>query len=144
MQEDKHFEALKETKKYLEESLKDPAGLLSRQRLFMSALSLGMQHAVELWLHKEKAIKPGATVKHEWFGAEGRRIKLKMAGALTRDINTIQDSDKVLSLSREIERNRNDIIYGSPLPSDIVLKEKLEALLELKKAIENATQIVLW
>ena len=136
--------ALEEVRKAIDEALGDPKGLLGRQRLLMAALSLGMQHLVELWLHKSKAIKPGASIKHDWFGLEDRRIKIRMAGSLTKDIDSINSSDKILSLARETERNRNDIIYGAPLTRDSVLREKIDYFFELKKAIEESIGANLW
>ncbi len=144
MQEEKHMMALEEVKTAISEALKDPKGLLSRQRLLMAALSIGIQHLIELWLHKSKAIKPGALVKHEWFGSEKKKLKIKMIGVLTKNIDDIKDSSKILTLAREVERDRNDIIYGSPLTKDTVLREKMDYFLELKKAIEESLEIVLW
>jgi len=136
MQEEKHLSALKEVNAYIDESLaKD---LLQRQRLLMAALSLGMQHVVELWLHKARAIKPGATVKHEFFKSEERKLKLQLAGALTKDISSLKNAGAILSIAREIERSRDDIIYGAPLPSDRVLREKIDYFFELKKAVKKA------
>jgi hypothetical protein len=137
MQEEKHVSALKEINAYLDESLK-AEGLLGRQRLLMTALSLGMQHVVELWLHKARAIKPGATVKHEFFKSEERKLKLKLAGMLSKNIDSLKNSEAILSLAREIERSRDDIIYGAPLPNDRVLREKIDYFFELKKAVKES------
>jgi len=138
MQEEKHRPALKEVRAYIEESLKNPKGLIPRQRLLMTALSLGMQHAVEMWLHKAGAIKPGASVKHEFFKSEERRLKIKLAGMLTKNISSLKNADSILSIAREIERSRDDIIYGVPLTSDRILREKIDLFFELKKAIKEA------
>ena len=136
MQEEKHTAALKEINAYVDESLK--SSLLQRQRLLMTALSLGMQHVVELWLHRARAIKPGASVKHEFFKSEERKLKLKLAGLLTKNISSLKNSDAILSLAREIERNRDDIIYGAPLPNDKALREKIDYYFELKKVVKGA------
>jgi len=144
MQEEKHIAGLLEVKRNLENVLKDPEGLLPHQRLLMAGLSLGMQHMIELWLHKSRAIKPGASIKHEWLASEERRLKIRLAGALTKQLETIKNSDKVLSLARDVERDRNDIIYGAPLTSDRILKLKIEAFLELKKAVEESIGEALW
>src|SRR3989344_516916 len=124
MQEEKHTAALKEINAYVDESLK--SSLLQRQRLLMTALSLGMQHVVELWLHRARAIKPGASVKHEFFKSEERKLKLKLAGLLTKNISSLKNSGAILSIAREIERDRDDIIYGAPLPNDKALREKID------------------
>ncbi|MBI2971290.1 MAG: hypothetical protein HYY37_02625 [Candidatus Aenigmarchaeota archaeon] len=137
MQEEKHTAALQEVHTYIDESLKS-GDLLHRQRLLMTALSLGMQHVVELWLHRSRAIKPGATVKHEFFKSEERKLTLKLAGMLTKNMNSLKNASAILSLAREIERNRDDIIYGAPLPNDRILREKIDYFLELKKAVKEA------
>ncbi|MDI6722778.1 MAG: hypothetical protein QMD97_04415, partial [Candidatus Aenigmarchaeota archaeon] len=105
MQEEKHKSALKEVNAYIDESLKGE--LLLRQRLLMTALSLGMQHVVELWLHKARAIKPGASVKHEFFKSGERGLKIKLTGMLTKDISTLKNADAILSIAREIESSRD-------------------------------------
>ena len=136
MQEEKHQAALKEIDSYIEECLSKR--LLDRQRLLMAALSIGMQHIIELWLHKAHAIKPGATVKHEFFKSGERKLKVKLSGMLTRNISDLKNSDIVLAMAREIERNRDDIIYGAPLPNDKSLREKVDYFFELKKAIKES------
>ncbi len=144
MQEEKHLAALREVKETIDEALNDPRGLLPRQRRLMAALSLGIQHLVELWLHRMHAMKPGACIKHDWFAAEERRIRLRMAGVLTKDIRTIRGADKIFAMAREIEAGRNDIIYGAPLNKDMALREKLEYFLELKNIIEKGTGEIKW
>ena len=144
MQEEKHLAALREVKETIDEALKDPRGMLPRQRRLMGALSLGMQHIIEIWLHRAGAIKPGAFVKHDWFQSEERRLKLRLAGTLTKDIKTISGADRILAIAREIEANRNDIIYGAPLATDMALREKLEEFFELKKIIEEETGEISW
>ena len=103
----------------------------------MAAMSLGMQHLVEMWLHKSRAIKPGATIKHEFFKSEEKRLTIKLSGMLTKELKTLENSDKILNIAREIERNRDDIIYGAPLKNDSALREKINYFFELKKAIEE-------
>lgn len=137
MQEDKHGSALKEVNTYIGESLKS-GSLLQRQRLLMTALSLGMQHVVELWLHKARAIKPDASIKYEYFKSEEKRLKLKLAGMLTKNISSLKNADAIISIAREIERSKDDIIYGAPLQSDGVLREKIDYFFELKKAVKEA------
>ena len=144
MQEEKHMAALDEVRRSLEVALKDPKGLLTHQRLLMSALSLGMQHLMELWLHRSKAIKPGATVKHEWLASEEKRLRIRLAGMLTKELSAIERSDSIIAFAREIERDRNDIIYGAPLNSDLMLKQKIESFFELKKSIETSTGEPIW
>lgn len=134
MHEEKHKAALSEVEDSIGEAIKSPS-LLNRQRLLMSAMSLGMQHLIELWLHKSKAIKPGATIKHEIFKSELKRLKERLVGMLTKQIDTLKNADKILEIARTIEINRDDIIYGSPLNNDQILREKINLFFELKKEI---------
>lgn len=137
MQESKHIEALNEVIETIQESLGDPRGLLTRQRRLMSMLSLGAQHIVELYLHKLNAIKPGVQIKHEWLKLESRNLKLRLAGALTKSLANLKQSNRIFALARDLEQDRNDIVYGAPLSDEIILKEKIDLFLELKKAVES-------
>ncbi len=144
MQEEKHIAALTEVRETIDESIRDPRGLLPRQRRLMAALSLGTQHLTEIWLHKVKAIKPGAIVKHEWFCAEDHRLRIRMAGILTKDITHLENASKILEIARTIERGRNDIVYGASLRNDSILREKIDWFLELKKEIESVVGEITW
>ena len=141
MREEKHNEALAEVNTYIDESLK--FDLLRRQRLLMMALSLGMQHLVELWLHKSGAIKHGAQVKHEFFKSGEKKLRLKLSGMLSKDIKSLKNSSRILSIARDIELDRDDIIYGSPLKNDAVLREKINKFFELKKSIKESVGDIL-
>lgn len=138
MQEEKHLDALREVGESLEEAIKDPRGLIRRQRLIMTALSLGMQHIIEMWLHKSRAIKPGSVIKHEFFKSEEKRLKVRLAGLMTKEISSLKNAERILRIAREIERNRDDIIYGAPLKNDSVLREKIDYFFELKKAVKES------
>jgi len=144
MQEEKHIEALKEVKRLIDIAMRDPDGLLLWQRVIMTVLSLGVQNLVEIWLHRSTAIKPGATIKHEWFSSEDRKLRLKMSGVLTKDFRKLKNADAILSLAREIEKDRNSIVYGSPLINDSVIREKLDVFLELKKSVESVSGDIQW
>src|SRR3989344_928738 len=118
MHEEKHKAALSEVEDSIGEAIKGPS-LLNRQRLLMSAMSLGMQHLIELWLHK----------------SELKRLKERFVGMLTKQIDTLKNADKILEIARTIEINREDIIYGAPLNNDQILREKINLFFELKKEI---------
>ena len=139
MLEEKHIEALREVHETIEEAVKDPRGILPRQRRVMTMLSLGTAHLVELYFHRLHAIHPGMQIKHEWFGSESRRLRLHLAGLLTKNLEKLPQAEKILELAHEIELKRNDVVYGIALKNDILLKEKLELFFELKKIIEIAT-----
>jgi len=144
MLEDKHIEAIKEVQETIEEAIGDPRGLLPRQRRLISMLSLGAAHLVEIYLHRQNAIKPGAQIKHDWFSSENRRIKLHLAGVLTKSFEALPNIDQVLYLSHEIEQKRNELVYCAALKNESFLREKLDLFLELKKIVENSTGEIRW
>ncbi len=144
MIEERHLEALKEVHETIEETLKDSRGFLPRQRRLAAMLSLGAAHLVEFYFHKLNAIKPGTQIKHDWFQSEEKNIKIHLTGFLTKKIENLQDSNKILALAHEIELKRNELVYGAALKNDFILKEKLNLFLELKKNIDEVIGEVKW
>ncbi len=131
MQEEKHEDALKETEDTIKEALE--GDMLDYQRRLMFMLSLGIQHAIELYLHRLRAIKPGANVKHEWFKLGDRNARLRLSAIVTKRIDEIPNILEILSIAREIESDRNEIVYGAPLNDDEILRNKIDRFLEIKK-----------
>jgi len=144
MIEERHIETLKEVHETIEESIKDPRGFLPRQRRLAAMLSLGSAHLVELYFHRLNAIKPGMQIKHDWLQSEIKNIKIHLIGFLTKNIDNLPQSEKILSLAHEIELKRNELVYGVALKNDLILKEKLNLFLELKKIIEEVIGEVKW
>ena len=140
MHEKKHLEALKEVRQTVDEALKSDDILVFQRRL-ASMLSLGLQHIVELYLHRLNAIKPGAYVKHEWFSMGDRNLRIKFSSILTKPYEDISQIHEIVSLARNIESDRNEILYGSPLVNGKLLKEKVYVFLEIKKIIEKTGEI---
>ncbi len=131
MQEEKHDDALRETEDTIKDALE--GNILDYQRRLMSMISLGVQHAIELYLHRLHVIKPGAHVKHEWFRMGDRNAKQRLSAIMTKKIDEIPNIMEIMSIAREIEKDRNEIIYGAPLESDGVLRNKIDDFLEIKK-----------
>src|SRR3989338_383330 len=131
MQEEKYLDALKETDITIKEAL--GGNMLDDQRRLMSMISLGVQHSIELYFHKLRVIKPGAFVKHEWFRMGDKNARQKISIILTKKIDEIPNIPEIISLAREIESDRNDIVYGAPLNDDKILRDKIDSFLELKK-----------
>ncbi len=144
MLEEKHIEALREVHEAIEEAIRDPRGLLPRQRRLVAMLSLGMSHLVELYFHRLGAIKSGAQIKHDWFKAESRRLKIRLTGLITKSIERLPEAERILEFAHEIELKRDDLVYGASLKEDNPLKEKIDLFLELKKAVESATGEIVW
>ncbi|MCD6496232.1 MAG: hypothetical protein J7K54_03100 [Candidatus Aenigmarchaeota archaeon] len=135
MKYEKHREALKEVMDTISKALDDPEGLTGHQRRIISMLSMGTAQLVEMYLHKLRVMKPGGQVKHDWFKQNERNIRLKLSPLLTTRITEIPQMNEILYMASEIEKNRDEIFYGSPLPTDRLLKEKIETFLELKKLV---------
>ena len=143
MREEKHLEALKEVWQTLDEALKE-SSLLPHQRRLVTMLSLGLQHLIELYFHKLAIIKPGAQIKHNWFKAEEKRVKLQLQSVVTKTVSKIPRIDEVLTFSKELEKDRDELIYGGPVNNERLLKEKINTFLELKKIIEQETGDLEW
>ncbi len=137
MQPEKHEEALDEVERTLREALGDPAGILRHQRRIALMTSLGAQQLIELHLHRLHVIKPGAQLKHEWFKLDQRNLEYKLAPLLTKPGADIPKLAEALSLAFRIETGRNDLVYGAPIASDRVLRERIDAFLELKRVLEG-------
>jgi len=135
MRVEKHEDALKEVYQTIDQALNDPKGLLNYQRRIASMTSMGMQQVVEIYFHKLNIIKPGVQLKHEWFKLDEKNINNKLSPALTKKLEDIPKINEILFLSRKIESDRNDLVYGAPLEDDKKLKEKIDAFLELKSLI---------
>ena len=86
-------------------------------------------------------IKPGVQVKHNWFALGERNIRLKFSSILTKPYDKIPEINDIVSLARNIEIDRNDILYGSPSVGNTRLKEKIDNFLEIKKIIEKTGEI---
>lgn len=141
MQETKHIDALKEVRETTRAALQDPRGLIPHQRRLMALISLGMAHLAELYLHFNRALKPGAQLKHNWFKSDERKLLIRLAGALTKSPEHLPDFSRVLAIARKIELDRDDIVYGAPLADDAILREKVDLLLELKKTVDRSGSI---
>ena len=135
MKIEKHEDALKEVYQTIDQALNDPKGLLSHQRRIASMTSMGMQQIVEMYFHKLNIIKPGTQLKHEWFKLDEKNINNKLSPTLTKKLEEIPKINEILFLSRKIESDRNDLVYGAPLENDKILKEKIDVFLELKNLI---------
>ncbi|MDI6721198.1 MAG: hypothetical protein QMD85_02315 [Candidatus Aenigmarchaeota archaeon] len=137
MQEEKHISAIKEVDRTVEDALK--GSILDHQRRLTSMISIGIQHLIELYFHRLHIIKPGAYVKHEWFRMSEKNTKLRLSSIITNDFDKIPQLAEILAIAREIEKDRNEILYGASLKDDAILRNKIDEFLEIKKIIEKET-----
>ena len=136
MKIEKHMKIMGEVEETVKGAL-HARDILSYQRRLASMLSLGVQQLVEIHLHRLRVIKPGTQIKHEWFGMGNRNLSLKLSAILTTEINSIPRLNDILELAKTVEADRNEIIYGSPLFDGKILREKIDAFLEIKKIMEE-------
>lgn len=134
MKIEKHIEALREVEITIKEAL-ESGNILAYQRRLISMLSLGTQQLIEIYLHKLEVIKPGTQVKHEWFRMDRRNLRIRLSSILTTEIRKVPGLDEILEFAKVIEEDRNELIYGSPLDDDEILREKIDAFLEIKKMV---------
>ncbi len=136
MQKAKHTDALKEVMATIEEAL-GSSSVLPYQRRLIAMISIGLQHMVELYLHRLKVIKPGIHIKHNWFALGEENIRSRFSAVLTMPFGKVPEINEIVSLARSIEIDRNDILYGAPLADGKSLKEKINSFLEIKKIVEK-------
>lgn len=116
--------------------------LLAHQRRLMAMLSLGTQHMIELYLHRKAVLKPGSQVKHEWFKLSEQRLNDRMSPLLTKRWTEIPRVDEIIRKAHSLELQRNDIVYGAPLPNDEPLRKHIQLFLEIKAMVEEETEQV--
>jgi len=141
MREGKHLEALNEVMATIDEALSS-RDILQHQRRLISMLSIGLQHIIEVYFHRLMVIKPGAQIKHNWLVLGERNMKLKFSSVLATPYDKIPEINEIISLARDIEMDRNDILYGSPAIDDKKLKEKIDKFFEIKRIVEKTGEIV--
>jgi len=134
MKLEKHRESLVEVSDTIKDALDDPKGIVAHQRRLMAMISLGTAQLVEIYLHKMDVMKPGSQIKHEWLKKDEKNALLRLSSTLTVNPGKIPKIVEILALAREIESDRDEIVYGSPLAGEKALKEKIILFLELKKA----------
>ena len=136
MRPEKHGEILEEVGETIQQALESP-DILRHQRRLAAMLSLGAQQLMELHLHRQMVLKPGAAIKHEWFALGTQNLRLKLAAVITTDIDRVPGLSELMVLGQEVEKERNDMIYGSPLTDTRALREKIDAYLKMKTVVEN-------
>jgi murein DD-endopeptidase MepM/ murein hydrolase activator NlpD len=129
-------EILKEVLDEIESALKDSKGIATHQRRLSFSLSLGSVSLIESYLEKINVLKSGAKINHLWMKKKKENIKKLVSDQIVCPIENIKNIDKILDLTFELERDRNEFAYGKPV-SEKALKEKIELFLNLKRLIEN-------
>ncbi|MFA7707686.1 MAG: hypothetical protein WCX73_01940 [Candidatus Pacearchaeota archaeon] len=132
MKNEKHEETLKEVEEEIDSSLKDLRGLVSHQRRLAFSLSLGASSIIELYFHKLDIIKEGSKINHLWFKKNIENIKERLQNQIVSPINSVENINKIVELTKQIEDKRDDLAYGAPA-SEKILQEKINLFFELRK-----------
>jgi hypothetical protein len=101
-----HLRNVNESLDVIKESIQK--GLQERQRNIGFNTSVAAVEMLEIFLHKENIINPGAIIKHDWFSSfrkAGEKLEFEFP-----------EKEKIIKLLCEIEAKRNLLCYGKPNP----------------------------
>ncbi len=110
MKIDDHLRNIRESFDVIRECIQK--GLQERQRNIGFNLSVAATEMLEVFLHKNDLINPGAMIKHDFFSSI-RKAEEK----LNFDFN---DKKEIISLLNDIETKKNLLCYGKPQPSEVI------------------------
>jgi hypothetical protein len=97
-----HKKALRESLESIKESVQK--GLEERQRTIGFHCSAAAADMLEIFLHEQNIIDPGASIKHDLF-ASRRKAEERLPFEF-------QNKEKLIGLFLELERQRNLLCYG--------------------------------
>ncbi len=140
MKKEKHVESINEVLDEIESALKDPRGLSIHQRRIAVMTSIGVADLIELYLHKLDVIKVGAKIQHQWFQRTPNAIKEIISKQIVSPIENIEDINLLIHEANKLEKNRNDLAYGSPIGDEKILLNQINEFLKFKKIIESKTK----
>ena len=126
-----HKRNINESLEVLKESIQK--GLKERQRNIGFNVSVAATEMLEVFLHENNLISPGALLKHDWFSSV-RKANEK----LNFDF---QNKEYIIDILNKIEQKRNILCYGKPQReeeiSDVLEKfNKLKILLWRENEID--------
>lgn len=127
---------IKEVLDEIESSLNDPKGIKIHQRRLAFSLSLGASTLLEHYLDKKEILKSGAKINHQWLNKNLKNFKEIISNQIICPVEELTDLDALLEMCQEIEKKRNEIIYGTAV-SEEVLRDLINLFFKLKKEIEN-------
>ena len=106
MNKEAHKKGILESLTVLAEAI--AKGVVERQRTIGFHCSAALADLLELYLHEQNLIDPGATIKHDFFTSERR--------ALEKLPQEFPHKKKLIALLREVESRRNLLCYGKRQP----------------------------
>lgn len=135
MRLEKHIESLKEVLREIESALEDAQGLTAHQRRLAAMLSLGICELIEIYFHRLGIMKEGARIKHSIF--RKGNMEALLSSQITAPLKAVKSIERILEIAADIENSRDDMLYGSPVDEEGLLKEKIDGFFDLRKLIEN-------
>ncbi len=116
-------------KKAIEESLNAiktavSGGVENWQRTIGFHCSVAAADMLEIYLHEQHLIDPGATIKHDLFSSR-KNAEEKL------DFD-FPNKEKIIDIMAEIESKRNLLCYGKPKP-----REEIEKYIMLFNSLRN-------
>jgi len=105
-----HQRNIRESIEVIKESIQK--SIQERQRTIGFNASVAASEMLEVYLHKNNLINPGASIKHELFNSL-RRAKEKLNFEFP-------NKDKIINIIHDIESKRNLLCYGKPQPLDTI------------------------
>ncbi|MBU3912773.1 MAG: hypothetical protein KKB21_04110 [Nanoarchaeota archaeon] len=104
MRVEDHLRNIQESLEVINESIQK--GIQERQRNIGFNCSVASVEMLEIFLHKNNLINPGAVIKHDWFASE-RKANEKLPF-------DFPEKDKIMKIPIEIESKRSLLCYGKP------------------------------
>jgi len=138
---EKHKQKLREVMDEIQTALEDMRGLAIHQSRLADMISLGATNLIELYLHNLQLMKAGGRLEHQWFRSKQEKVLARIEQQIVSSAENIPKIKEILALASGLEQNRNDLVYGSPVGDEAILKNKIRTFLELKKLIENEAKI---
>jgi len=121
-----HLRNIRESLEVIKESI--DRGIKDRQRNIGFNVSVAATEMLEVFLHRNNLINPGAILKHEWFAS--------LNNANERLNFDFEDKNKILNILNEIETKRNLLCYGKPQTEELI-EEYLELFNKIKSLFES-------
>ncbi|MEK6927701.1 MAG: hypothetical protein AABX11_04680 [Nanoarchaeota archaeon] len=126
MKVEDHLRNIKESFEVIRESIEK--GLQERQRNLGFNISVVSVEMLEVYLHKQELINPGANIKHDWFSS------IRKAN---ENLNfSFKNKEEILTLLNNIELKRTLLCYGKVQPIELI-REFLDSFNKLKKIFES-------
>ena len=126
MKSEDHKRNINESIEVITESIKK--GLQERQRTIGFNVSVAATEMLEVYLHKQNILNPGAILKHEWFSSL-RKAQEKIPFDFPK-------KETLFKILADIESKRNLLCYGKPQPTETIA-EVLELFNKLKSLLEE-------